>query len=145
MLILRNRGPAGECPDDGLESASSQSQILPGTQFRTGVRCSGKAISPKMQSRLHHCFTRHSLTSSQISFPPATPECFPAPGLQCRDKEQKRAASRNGTSRIFEGTEAEIGAAITNAFDGLGYHDMLFVPIDPTVPFTVPPGKVVTN
>jgi hypothetical protein len=36
-------------------------------------------------------------------------------------------------------------AAITNAFDGLGYHDMLFVPIDPTVPFTVPPGKVVTN
>src|SRR5690242_1401696 len=53
------------------------------------------------------------------------------------------AASTNGTSRIFEGTEAEIGAAITNAFDGVGYHDMLFVPIDPTVPFTVPPGKVV--
>ncbi|HWH69920.1 MAG TPA: hypothetical protein VNT26_11070 [Candidatus Sulfotelmatobacter sp.] len=55
------------------------------------------------------------------------------------------AASSNGTSRFFEGTEAEIGAAITNAFDGVGYHDMLFVPIDPTVPFTVPPGRVVTN
>ena len=55
------------------------------------------------------------------------------------------AASSNGTSRVFEGTEAKMRAAITNAFDGLGYHDMLFVPIDPTVPFTVPPGKVVTN
>ncbi len=55
------------------------------------------------------------------------------------------AAGSNGTSRVFEGTEAEIGAAITNAFEGPGYHDMLFVPIDPTVPFTVPPGKVVTN
>ena len=55
------------------------------------------------------------------------------------------AASSNGTSLVFDGTEAEVGAAITNAFDVLDYHDMLFVPIDPTVPFTMPPGKVVTN
>ena len=51
----------------------------------------------------------------------------------------------NPTLAAAGSTETEVGAAITNAFDGLGYHDMLLVPIDPTIPFTVPPSKVVTN
>ena len=51
----------------------------------------------------------------------------------------------NGTSRVLNGSEAEVGAAITNAFDNLKYHDMLFVPVDEGIGATLARGWVVTN
>src|SRR2546422_9773819 len=51
----------------------------------------------------------------------------------------------SGTSRVLDGTEAEVRIAISNAFETLGYHDMLLVPVDPDVGATLARGWMVTN